>query len=564
MVEKIKCDVVVIGGGAAGLRAAIEARKMGVKVILIQKGKLGKSGTTAYEIADLAGYAAADGAVDTQDNPDIHFADIIDSAMGTCDEDLVKVFVNEAPESVKELRNWGIDFVKDRFGKEIIVKGCFSSRPRNRKIKGHGSMISKILSLIAVSMGVEVFENTTACDLVIAGKRCAGLIALFPSGEKVFFNSKATILATGGAGQLFEPTLVPSDITGDGYAMGYRAGAQLTNLEFMQVGFGLFEPFYSLISSHLWFLYPRMINIKGEEFLKKYLPPNLSSNECMNLKARHYPFSTRDNSKYLEISVINECRKNEDSYILLDFRESFNSNCVDNLSASDEIKNMLKITYNYFLKKGIDASKDLLKVAIFGHAVNGGLIINKDSLTTLPSLFAVGECAAGPYGSDRLGGNMFAFCQVFGKRAGHAAAEIAKNMDFPIPTTDEVTSACSIILDLQSSRKEVEISHLISDFKKVSPSLLVVRTKKGLVHLIKEIESLKERLFTGHYLEKKIFPAVEFNNLLDSALIMASAALYRKESRGSHYRLDYPDLDSKYECRLGISKGEKGPIIHYL
>ena len=304
-----KCDVIVVGGGGAGIKAAIEARKLGVEVILIQKGKLGESGSTAYDVSELAGYAAADGAGDSEDNPDIHYNDIMKASRGTADKKLVKIFVKESINSVKELRDIGIEFAKYDNGEEIVAKGCFASKARNKKIKGHGHPISKKLGEQASSLGVKVFEETIAIEIVISKGKCAGIIAMLPSGEKVFFNCTSTILATGGAGQLFEWNLTPYDITGDGYAMGFRAGAVLSNLEFMQAGFGTVEPFYSLISTWLWSTFPRLYNIYGEDILQKYLPSDISSESCMRDKARHFPFSSTDNSKYLEIATIIEYKK---------------------------------------------------------------------------------------------------------------------------------------------------------------------------------------------------------------------------------------------------------------
>jgi len=554
-VNRLKCAVIVVGGGGAGLKAVIEARKLGAEVILIQKGKLGESGSTAYGVSELAGYAAADGASDSEDNPDVHYNDIMKASKGTADKKLVRIFVEESINSVKELRDIGIEFAKYESGEEVIAKGCFASKPRNRKIKGHGHSISKKLGEQTRSLGVKVFEGAMAIEIVISKGECAGIIAMLSSGEKVFFNCTSTVLATGGAGQLFEWNLNPSDVTGDGYAMGYRSGAILSNLEFMQAGFGTVEPFYSLISTWLWSTFPRLYNIYGEDILQKYLPSDISSESCMRDKARHFPFSSTDNSKYLEIATIMEYKKTN-SYLLLDVSKTSKKGIFNNPWE----EKMWEITYEYYKEKGVDLSKEPLKINVLGQAINGGLVIDENSETTIPSLFAVGECSAGPYGADRLGGNMLPFCQIFGKRAGRAAAYKAKNKEPVTPTPKEINNSLSVIHQLETLNEDSKIDDLYKDLRKVSRSLLILRNEKELLMLVNNLSLLKKKLFSRSYKGKKLVRAIEFNNLLDSAKIMTTSALYRKESRGSHYRDDYPNTNEKYDYRLYISRGGREKI----
>ncbi|MDD5013612.1 MAG: FAD-binding protein [Atribacterota bacterium] len=554
--DKQKCDIVIVGGGGAGLKAAIEARKLGVDVILIQKGKQGESGSTSYDVAPFAGYSAADGADDSEDNPNVHYNDIMKASKGTADRKLVRILVEESVNSLKELRNIGIEFTKDESGKEIITKGCFASKPRNRRIKGHGHPISKKLSEQARCLGVKFFEDTMAIEIVISKRECVGIIALLSSGEKVFFNSISTILATGGAGQLFEWNLNPPDVTGDGYAMGYRAGAVLSNLEFMQAGFGTVEPFYSLINSLLWSTFPRLYNIYGEDILQKYLPSDVSLESCMRDKARHFPFSSVDNSKYLEIAAITEFKKTN-CYLLLDISKTSKKGIFDDPWE----EKMWEVIYDYYKEKGIDLFKEPLKINVFGHAMNGGLVIDENSETTIPSLFAVGECSAGPYGADRLGGNMLPFCQVFGKIAGQAAAHKSKkNREIISPTPKEIDNALSILNQLETLNQNSDIENLYKDLRKVSGSLLIKRNERSLLRLINELFLIRKKLFSRSYKGNRLIQAMELNNLLDSAKILATSAIHRRESRGSHYRDDYPNINEKYNCRIHIYKDENGEV----
>lgn len=552
----IECDVLVIGGGGAGLRAAVEAKMKGAEVVIIQKKELGKSGTTAYEVAEMAGYNAADGVGDPCDTPDIHFNDIIEAAQSTCDEKLARILVNEAPKSVQYLRELGIEFVKDKNGNELITRGCFSTRNRTRMIIGHGVPISKKLAQKAIKEEVEIFENTMAINLVITKGNCAGAIALSSSGEKVFFNSTATILATGGVGQLFKLTLNPSDVTGDGYAMGFRAGAQLTNMEFMQTGFGTVGPFYNIVGKHLWSIYPRIYNIFKEDFLGNYLPIGLTAEECMNKKTYHYPFSTIDVSKHLEISVVSELNKAGSHHVFLDLTDALKAKRFN-----DEVtERRCKITMDYFKSKGVNITQEALKVAIFAHAMNGGLLINENACTTIPSLFAVGECAAGPYGADRLGGDMLLSCQVFGQRAGIAAAIHAKDSQRLRPSIEDLEKATYILSRFNSTRNgRKDIRELLVQLRKASSVLLVNRNEKMLLKYLDEIEIIREKLLSCQFDSKRLIFAVELLNLIDTAKIIAVSAIFRKESRGSHYKEDYPDKKKNFARRMRIMK-EKGEI----
>jgi len=562
---KIDCDVLVIGGGGAGLRAALEAKNNEVDVVLLQKGCLGSSGITACGTAEVAGYASPDGAKDPEDNPDVHYKDIIESGKGVCNKELAKILVEEASSSIKDLRSFGVEFVKDENNQEIISRGCFATKARNRKIKGHGKSISIALARKVRLSDIRVFENSFACDLVVSNNRCVGAIVLLHNvKELVFVNSCTTILATGGAGQLFERNLNPWDATGDGYAMGYRAGARLTNLEFMQAGFGTIQPFYNIINPWLWSFLPRLYNQEDEDFLKEYIPSDISQNECMFAKRSHYPFSIIDNSKYLEMSVLNECKKkdNDLNYVFLDFRNKSTTNCTD-----EDLEKLWQISYEYFLRKGCDLIETSIKVGIFAQSFNGGLVIDQNGQTTVPGLFAVGECAAGPYGADRLGGNMLLSCQVFGKRAGQKAACDAKKIVLARPKSNEIKKACSFISNISKFKKKgietnfEQIDNLITYLKKLSLDLLIVKTEKKLLNLIENVNLLQERLSLCSFPTKDFIKVLQFNNLLYVAKIIATSSLYRKESRGSHYRSDFPYSKKEYCLNLYVLKGGKGPKI---
>ena len=258
----IETDVLVIGGGGAGARAALEANRCGARVALTMKGKFGQSGATAFKAAETAGLNVADGTVDPDDDPGGHFRDIREAALGMCDERLACILAREALELTPFLESVGVKLESDEEGL-LTVAGCFASRSRMHILKGHGEPIVQALKREIQRSEIQVHDFITVTDLLVADGVCLGALALDGKGQWLVFSAKAVILATGGAGQLFAVTLSPPDITGDGYAMGYRCGADLMNLEFMQVGLGTLFPFKNLLHCWVWGLHPRLLNGNG-------------------------------------------------------------------------------------------------------------------------------------------------------------------------------------------------------------------------------------------------------------------------------------------------------------
>lgn len=553
--QTLTTDVLVIGGGGAGVRAALEAEAKGAETLLATKGKLGASGTTAFEVAETAGYNAADGCMPT-DSPDQHYQDIMKAALGTCDPEVARVLAEEAPGSLAELENWGVPFEK-KGDRHLVVEGCFGSQPRMHIIKRHSKPILEVLVARLRSTSVQVLEEVIAVDLVVEDNTCYGALLMDGDGRFILVRAGAVILATGGGGQLFKLNLNPKDVTADGYAIGLRAGAEIINMEFMQAGLGLVHPLSNILNCWVWYLRPKLLNSRGEEFLAKYLPSGVEPLACMNDKAHHFPFSSRDLSKYIETAIIKEI--NQGNYgphggVYIDFRR------IDLSGVSSDFQTMWQTTKSWYKKLGVDPDEELLEVAPFGHAINGGLRVGPNGETTVEHLFAVGEVAGGPHGADRLGGNMVVCCQVFGKRAGRAAAEAA------VSTGNQRRIPAEGLPLTSNGRNTAEGRLLPAQVKKeiqelMSASYLVVRNAHGLEKLINRLQELTSQLeaegFRITSSTDKV-QALECRNMLDTATVMAKAALLRKESRGSHYREDIPDTKPEFEKILSFQlSGQK-------
>lgn len=557
--QRHETDVVVVGGGGAGLRAALEARQAGARVLLVTKGRVGATGATAFGVASLAGYSAADGAGDPLDSPECHVADVLERGAGCADPALVRILAAEAPASVQRLADWGVPFVADGAGRQLIAMGDFASRPRNRKIRGHGRPIVMALKEACAAAGVAMWEGGAVLDLLADDGRCRGVLALDGEGEPWAVAAGATILATGGAGQLFSYSLSPADVTGDGYALGYRAGAELANLEFMQAGFGLVWPFTNMIMAWFWLLAPRFTNGLGEECLARHLPRDVGIESCYQAKVQHYPFSTEDPSRYLEIAAVEEIRAGRATQrqgLFLDLR---GVDEAGHIPAGSDIAGMWPLSKAWFESRGVDVMARPLEISVFGHAINGGLRIDGHGRSTLPGLYAVGESAAGPYGADRLGGNMLASCQVFGARAGRDAARVARERP-PRPAAGLIRDAAARLGRVAGRPGEGTAAEIKREIQRsMSAHGLVVRSGAGLERCLGELAEIRPRLSAvGVGRARDLVELLEAENLLEVGELMTRAALFRTESRGSHFRADHPQRSAEWACPVFLRREAGG------
>jgi succinate dehydrogenase/fumarate reductase flavoprotein subunit len=548
-------DVVVVGGGGAALRAALEARRAGARVTVVTKGRLGTTGATAFGVASLAGFAVPDGAGDPSDNPDVHFDDIMRSGAGCADPKLVRILVDEAQAAAAALQSWGVDFMKGPDGKILVAMGDFASKPRNRKIYGHGRPIVLALKKACAEAGVVVMENTVVFDLIRDGSGCSGLLAIDLSGALHAVAASATVLGTGGAGQLFEYSLSPPDVTGDGYALAYRVGAELANMEFMQAGFGLIHPFTNIIMAWFWLLRPKLTNRLGEEFLDRYLPPGTDRETCFWAKVRHYPFTSQDASRYLEIAAKQEIeagRGTERRGIFLDLRHVSEA---ERIPPGSDIAAMWPVSKEWFRSKGVDVMSRPLELGIFGHAINGGIRIDENAQSSILGLYATGETSAGPYGADRLGGNMLLNCQVFGARAGHHAALSARGRQPGISEARgrDFADQMKSLLGRPGARSVAEVKREIK--KTMSRHVLVIRSGSGLEACLERLQAIREELVPTLAIgtAKDLIGFLEVRNLLAAGELMTRAALMRTETRGGHFREDFPERDDEaWACPIFI------------
>lgn len=540
------CDFLIIGGGIAGLTAALEASKYG-KVIILTKGKIGE---TATEKAQGGIAAAID---EIRDSTQYHFEDTLAAGAGLCDEKAVRILVTEGVERVKELIEMGAQFDKaetEAGGTQfaLTLEGAHRQRRILHAGDETGAEIERTLGSRVVAEGkVEIHQQMMGIDLLMDEgrgtkdeRKCIGASALnLKTGEINNYFAKATLLATGGVCQVYLFTTNPAFATGDGIAMAYRAGAEVTDMEFVQfhptalVQFKQFEDIVALpqflISEAVRGEGGVLLNNRGERFMEKY-----------HVKMELAP---RD---VVSRAIVEEMKATNDDHVYLSLRE------ID----PEKIKRRFPMIYKTCLERGLDITRDNIPVAPAAHYFMGGIKTDIDARTNIPGLFAAGECAStGVHGANRLASNSLLEGLVFGHRAAIAAKSQIQNPKSKINPNFKIQN-------LNPRLKDVDVQR----FKLVIKSAMwngagIIRSKESLEEALRKLEQV----------ERYINPSpgsleeLELNNMLLVGKLIARAALDRTESRGAHFRSDYPETDDKnwkkhlvYKSPFPLAEGKKG------
>lgn len=558
----VDTDVLVIGGGGAAMRAAVAACDAGARTTVVLKGVCGRSGATVSQNSKGVAWQAADGCSGSEDGPEEHARNILDAGLGMADSRLAHILAYEILERTEELERWGLRFVRDPEGRKTHYTGysCFGNHQRAHCIlnsgRGHAGDIVRVLIDQLRKREVVVYENTFVTDLLVADGQCRGALAIGPDGEVVSYQAGAVVMAAGGARQMFpqESDREPIDTTGDGYAMALRAGAVLTNMEFTQYMLHPVTPFPVSVPGIFWALCPTVKNRHGEDALTPYLPPGVEPEQVMYERTLHYPFSSRDASGWLDIAIATEVREGrgtEAGGLYLDFSE------VD-LRGFEPSRPQHMPQDN---AQPVELPDGLVQVRPAAHAINGGILIDERAGTVLPGLFAAGEVAAGPHGADRLGGGMVTNCQVFGERAGRFAGEYALGTGNRDLAQGALEDALATLRKFDGDAENAE-DVLTALQQTTGENLMVTRNRQRLENLLGAVDALMtERLPSASAPNAAALRrAIEVENSLVTARLMARSALMRRESRGNHFREDYPDQDDNWMVNI-LLRHENGVLI---
>jgi succinate dehydrogenase/fumarate reductase flavoprotein subunit len=551
-------DVLVVGSGGAGCLAAIEAAKHDVRVTIVTKGVFGKSGATltgdadfdvdSRSLHDLFGFAGTD----PNDSQDKFFEDMVKGGKYLNNQRLVEVHVKEAPERLKDFMDLGI---KPRY----VFRSSGHSYPRGVVVPG--TEYQKVLCKETTAAGVEVIEETMITDLLTNKGQVAGAVGLnIRTGDLVVFKAKSVVLATGGLMRIYPITTAPEELTGDGLAMAYRAGAELIDMEFPMFLPGCFVwppalrgiDFPFLVSTERE-LRGWLLNKYGERFMENWDPVN---KEC----------TTRDIASVAMTIEVLEGRGSPHGGVFVSLKH-LPDNLID--YAGEWATWYKDFKYgNFDLKKMLpDLKRYAMEAVPASHFTNGGIRINEKCETNVKGLYAAGEVSGGVHGANRLSGNAFTEFSVFGVRAGKYAAEFAKKSSFADINNKTVESVEEDIikpLEKGGGIKPVELRRHIQkiSWEKLGP----VRTDEGLRQALKEIEELKrqvqlmgteskDRRYNREWVE-----ALQVKNMVQILEMIARAALMRTESRGAHYRRDYPNTDNVNWLKNICIKQEAGEM----
>jgi len=523
-------DVLIVGGGGAATAATISAHEAGVKTTMAVKGRFGiagvrGAGATSNPLADFWTIRTVGPKGGLFNPPDAVYRDMLQTGLGMADPKLCRIFVDEVSDAIKRLREMGMTFQS----KMLAVM------PANAKSGGTNNIVA-IQKAVIEGTNTDVIEHANLTDLLVEDGRCYGAVGVDDGGEPFVIQAGAVILATGGVGQLFKYSFNPPGNTGDGYAMALRAGAELFNMEFMQQGLATTWPCQAMVMLYEMPEPYRMFNRFGKSFIQSYLPDGVSLQDVSKCKAFHWPVSCRDAAIHLDRAIHGEAlagRATDNDAILLDLssaRRGF----------------LPEMFVEYMAGFQIDLTRDLLQVQNHHHTSNGGIRVDVDCHSKIRGLFAAGE-TMGYQGADRLGGTMLGGSQVFGWRAGRRAAEVAKDRPDRRPSASELDRLIGEPLArLHEGKGDKRPSDLLPGLqRKMWEELLVEKDAVTLAGALEYVARDRERLSTSVQIAEPIDYALAFEhrNLLDVAETIIRAASLRTESRGSHYRGDFPARD---------------------
>jgi fumarate reductase (CoM/CoB) subunit A len=552
-IKRHETDVLIVGGGAAGTMAAFECAEAGVDVIQVTKGRA-TSGTTTVA---RGGFAAAMGA---DDSPELHLQDILKYGGELIDPELARVWVYDIIDVVHDLESWGAEFVRRADGRLDLKE--FPSHSRNRACHHYdttGNMVTKVLSKkLRADARITKHSITAVVDLIKRDGRVVGAWGVdYHDGALVTYRAQQIILSSGGGSGLFYVNDNPPQVTGDGYVLGFRAGVPLIGIEMIDFQAMCCSPkeLFGFAPHPTGFINAGAVfrNRKGEEFLKHYFPDTAEQ-------------STRSEVIRAMAKEIHAGRAGSTGGIFMDATKV----------PMEVIQKQIPHVYKTCLHRGIDISKTPLEVAPGSHTWLGGLKVDIDGRTPVDGLFAAGETAGGIHGGNRIGGSALSASLVYGRRAGRRAAALVKSErvdlrggnDNAIPESEGAWLAGLLNRNSGPLQSDVRMACCMLAHNKLGP----IREERTLHEALAEYERIECQDVPAMRLNEKarnsdkvrgeeLESALSVRNLALLGRLLAVAALERTESRGAHFRLDYPNTDDvRWRMVTRLQLGASGEI----
>lgn len=544
--KTIMCDVLVVGAGGAGCRAAIEASKYNLDVIMLSKELLGKAHTAMAE----GGYNVSLGNVDPDDNPETHFKDTIVGGNYLNNQKLAEILVRDASERIFDLEEYGAVFDRTPEGK--IAQRPFGKQSWRRTAYASdrtGSEIMVTLTEAVRKTSIRVFDEVFATKILVEEGRVAGVTAIdLKYGDYLVFRAKSVVMATGGAGRIYEVTSNAQLDVGDGYGMAYEAGCELIDMEMVQFHpTGMVKPESArgrLVTEAVRGEGGILLNSEGERFMNRYYP------EVMELAGR-------DQVARSIMTEVLEGRGSPDGGVFLSIAHL----------PKTIIEFRLESMIEQFEDAGVDIRDEPMQVSPTAHHFMGGIKIDEESGTNIPGLYASGECTGGVHGGNRLGGNALADTQVYGALSGESAAKFAKKNTHTGINRDVIVKEFEKLEAMLERKEGMSPADARDELRKLMwEKVQIFRKEDEMQDAVKELVRIEKEVVPNIKVDvpvKRFNPgwhqAIEFEHMVMTARMVAEAAVMRKGSRGAHYRVDADPNDKGY-YNIVIRKGEDGKM----
>lgn len=559
----LECEVLVAGAGLAGLRAAKDLNDRGIDTILVSRGPL-CSGSSFYPLTAALGSQKPSSEEDKKD----YLAEVLETGCTVADEKMVRMIIDRIPEEIRRLPELSIQPERLDAGRPA----CFAKKKRILYTWGNWNKVRKgVTRSFAMLPELRVLPYTDLLYLHREDGRIAGALVCGKDGSISYIKAKAVILATGGTCGLYKHCLNMDETVGTGHSLAMAAGASLINMEFLQFIPGFTKPVYKLLFSETTLRRAHSVrNADGEDALKAYLKAHgngITEGECLWDRALHGPFTTEDKSKYFELALMEDARKNH--------RECGFEICFEPGIAADP-NGFIRKAREMYAPYDIDLSKDPIWLSSFAHCSNGGILINEKAETGVPGLYAAGEAAGGIHGADRHGGMATSAALVFGAVAAENAAAYVRTAGQPSSETEAADALTAFIEFISNTTEISEDKYVNSSVKETDPPSTVMeelagslwynanclRNGQGLTEILALIDRLSKQYSAAKAIEEGhgVKEAVKAFHALRTAKAMVTAMLLRKESRGPHYRSDCPEKDAAMDGKR-ILITEKGVEI---